>query len=144
MKSVLNKKQDMRTMQERAKELAKRLCINGGDPELKHSYNEDVEQIILALQEQSALSQKHYSGFESQKERASIKTIISFTPLERHVLGYALYCLKGFNINGEGEYVNEQIPALVLSAEEYSAFARVRTLKIGVEESPSEEKGERE
>ena len=46
----------MRTAEERAKKLAKLLCISGEDPELVNSYNYDIKCIVEALKEQDKLT----------------------------------------------------------------------------------------
>ena len=56
---------------------------------------------------------------------------------ERHVLGYALYCLGQFTYeqndapnDDNDEYVNEHIPVLALSPDEYHTMTKIRNMLI--------------
>ena len=62
----------MKTIEERAKELATVLCIDGSDPELSNLYKYDIACIIEALKEQDKLT-RHAIAEALCQEAGSIK-----------------------------------------------------------------------
>jgi hypothetical protein len=71
------------------------------------------------------------------RKRSDNGLMLRLNYFEKHVLGYALFCLGKFEYEQNDapgyendEYVNEHIPILALSPDEYAALTKIKNLLI--------------